>query len=374
MKHLHAPLMARIGFRGKLSTAYRLFIRLWWDRCAQTTPVPAMNVAATSLSPDHCILTHRVFTSFGDPFFRRAETDGAPVMVVQLGDKEAAIPLRSLQREFAIPDESDDGRMLGLIAQSLDFIAGLRIGDPLPAEVLSGQASWEPDAVHLQIANARLQWQLVAWLNSGTGAETPQLDAESLLQIADDPSRRQQVQRAFTKAAVALDLPASDAVIKLVEELAHELAYIEALRDRLLHRVTAMSNKLHRMAQAYRGDGSHLETLTQGRRLTAAALHQFSRRFDELDAQTGEVMAALRNADSQRTFIRSNRDWLYRTQRAWQSLLLEWDAAGIGFDEGILQLLSRSYQFLAPRFMPVTEWPAFTRPTQKQPKVRRMVW
>ena len=76
----------------------------------------------TRLAADHCTLTHRVFTSFGDPLFRQAETDGTPVMVVKLGEKEAAIPLRSLQREFAIPDDSDDGRMLGLIAQSLDFI------------------------------------------------------------------------------------------------------------------------------------------------------------------------------------------------------------------------------------------------------------
>ena len=136
-----------------------------------------------------------------------------------------------------------------------------------------------------------------------------------------------------------------------------------------------MAEKLNRMAQTYRGDGSHLETLTQVRRLTAAALKQIGHRFDELDAQTGEVMAALRNADSQRTFIRSNRDWLYRTQRAWQSLLAEWDVAGIGFDEGILQLLNRSYQFLAPRYMPVTEWASLSRPAKrKQDKERRMVW
>ena len=46
---------------------------------------------------DHCSLTHPVFTSFGDPLFRRAETDGTPVMVVLLGEREAAIPLRSMQ-------------------------------------------------------------------------------------------------------------------------------------------------------------------------------------------------------------------------------------------------------------------------------------
>src|SRR5262245_38632297 len=116
-----------------------------------------MDIDSGSAGADRCVLQHRVFTSFGDPAFRRSKTDGTPAMVVQLGEKEAAIPLRSLQREFAIPDDSDDGRMLGLIAQSLDFVAGLRIGDALPAEVLSGQASWEPDALHLQIAKAPLQ-------------------------------------------------------------------------------------------------------------------------------------------------------------------------------------------------------------------------
>jgi hypothetical protein len=334
-----------------------------------------MTIERDSGPADRCSLKHRVFAMFGEPLFRRSETDGTPVMVVLLGEKEAAIPLRSLQREFGIPDESDDGQMLGLIAQSLDFVAGLRIGDPLPAEVISGHASWEPDEVHLQIANARLQWQLVAWLNSGTGADSPNLDADALLQVADDPARRQQVQEAFAKAAEALGLPSREAVIQLVEDLARELAYIEALRDRLLRRVKAMAEKLNRMALSYRGDGSHLETLTQVRRLTGAALKQIGHRFDELDAQTGEVMAALRNTDSQRTFIRSNRDWLYRAQRAWQSLLAEWDVTGIGFDEGILALLNRSYQFLAPRFMPVTEWASATRPAiRQQDATRSMVW
>jgi hypothetical protein len=329
-----------------------------------------------SLTPaDHCHLEHRMFAMFGDPLFRRAEADGAPVMVVKLGEREAAIPLRSLQREFGIPDDSHDGRMLGLIAQSLDFVAGLHLGDPLPAEVLNGEASWQPDEVHLRIANARLQWQLVTWLNSGASGEVPHLDADALMQIADDPARKQQVQQAFAKAAEALALPSCEAVIHLVEELACELAYIEALRDRLLHRVMAMTDKLNRMAQAYHGDALHLETLTQVRRLTGTALKQISHRFDELDAQTGEVMAALRNVESQRVFIRSNRDWLYRTQRAWQPLLREWEVAGIGFDEGILLLLNRSYQFLAPRFMPVTEWTLLTRPARrKQDMARRMVW
>ena len=352
--------MAWFGLRSKLPGAYGLFTALCSDGHAMESTL--------------CVLTHPLFTTLGEPLFRRAETDGAPVMVVMLGEREAAIPLRSLQREFGIPDDSDDGRMLALIAQSLDFVAGLRIGDALPAEVWSGQASWQPDEMHLNIANARLQWQLVVWLSSGTGGDAPNLDADALMQVADDPARKQQVQQAFAKAAEALGLPSPEAVVQLVEELAQELAYIEALRDRLLRHVMGMMEKLNRMAQTYRGDGSHLETLTQVRRLTAAALKQIARRFEELDAQTGEVMAALRNADSQRTFIRSNRDWLYRAQRAWQTLLSEWDAAGVSFDEGMMLLLNRSYQFLAPRFMPVTEWVAVLRPGKKEKKVRQMVW
>jgi hypothetical protein len=297
-----------------------------------------------------------------------------PVMVVKLGERDAAIPLRSLQREFSIEDDSDDGRMLALVAQSLDFVAGMRIGDPLPAEVLTGDASWKPDEMHLRVANARLQWQLVAWLNSGTGDDEANLSLDALVQLTEDPVRKQQVQQAFSKAAEALGLETPDAVIQLVEELAQELAFIEALRDRLLRRVKGMMAKLNHVAQTYRGDSSHLETLTQVRRLTSAALKQIARRFDELDAQTGEVMAALRNADSQRTFIRSNRDWLYRTQRAWQTLLAEWDCAGTSFDEGMMLLLNRSYQFLAPRFMPVTEWIAVLRHHGKRNKVRQMVW
>jgi hypothetical protein len=53
-------------------------------------------------------------------------------MVFELGDKDAAILLTAMQREFDIGDESDDGMMLGLIARSLDFVSCLRIGTRCP--------------------------------------------------------------------------------------------------------------------------------------------------------------------------------------------------------------------------------------------------
>lgn len=316
-----------------------------------------------------------MFSRVGDPLFRRAESDGTPVMVVQLGDREAALPLRSLQREFGIPDDSADGRMLATIAGSLDFVACLRPGDALPAEVLTGAASWDPSPSHFQLAYARLRLQLVAWLRGNAGDASVPLEPQALLAAADDPALRQQVQEAFRKAAGELEQPSPEAVVALLEDLGRELAYIEALRERLFGRVQVMVAKLERLTQGFRGDASQLETLTQVRRLSGVALKQIGRRFTELDTQTGEVVAALRNLESQRTFIRSNRDWLYRTQRAWQPVLLDWDNAGFGFDEHTRALLLRTYQFLAPRFMAVTEWNSITRLMRKTEETkRRMIW
>jgi hypothetical protein len=157
----------------------------------------------------------------------------------------------------------------------------------------------------------------------------------------------------------------------MVEEIAGELAFIESLRERLLARITAMTAKIERLTRGPRPEGVTVETLTQVRRLTAKALREIRRRFDDLDAQTGEVMSVLRNADSQRAFIRSNRDWLYRSLRAWEPILGEWDPVQDACPRG---LLARTYRFLAPRFMSVTEWVSQTRPPAAKGHVRRMEW
>ena len=323
-----------------------------------------------------CRLKHPVFTQLGEPLFRRSEADSAPVMVVELGDREASLPLRAIQREFAIEDASDDGRMLGLIAASLDFVTSLRLGDALPAEVLTGDASWEPTAEHVRLAVARVHLRLAAW-EAGKGTEdNDALEGRTLIAAAEAPAVQAQVAAACRKAAVELTLPGPEAVTARVEELTQELGYIEALRERLLNAVRAVTAKLSRMVQSWRGDSTQLEVLTQVRALSGMALRSIGHRFEQVDANTGEVVAALRNLESQRSFIRSNRDWLYRTFRAWQPLLREWDGAGFGFDERVRGLLDRTYHFLAPRFMPVTEWLAALRSEREAIDVgqRGMVW
>ncbi len=182
------------------------------------------------------------------------------------------------------------------------------------------------------------------------------LDELALLRLADDPDLHRNVQAVMGRAALELGLPGVADVTRLLESLAEELAYIEALRDRLLRRVEAVFRKVARLHQQRTMQSGGAETLQQVKRLCGSALKQVRLRFAELDGQTGEVLSTLRNHETQRVFIRSNRDWLYRSQRAWDPILKQWDNVADELNEASWALLARTYQFLAPRFIATTEW------------------
>ncbi len=324
--------------------------------------------------PERCVLEHRMFSSLGDVRFRKSGTDGAAMMAISLGDREADIPLRSLGREFGIDSASPDGRMLELIGEALDFVSILQPGDRLPPEILTGEASWRPSPNHLRIASTRLRLQLVAWLMPDA-VQGGALNELVLLRLADDPDLRRNVQAVISRAAVELGLPSAADVTRLLEDLAEELAYIEALRDRLLRRVEAVFRKVVRLNQQRTTQLGGAETLLQVKRLCGSALKQVRLRFAELDGQTGEVLSALRNHEHQRIFIRSNRDWLYRSQRAWDPILKQWDTVGEQLDEATWALLARTYQFLAPRFMATTEWQTQRQHARRQTaEPTRVTW
>lgn len=297
------------------------------------------------------------------------------MLAMALGDKTATLPLRSLQLELGIEETSTDGRMLALIARALEFVNDLRPGDALPAEMLGGEASWKPDPVHLQLAISRIKLQLAAWLADGTGTEWCEADDDVILAMVDDPAIRQRVQEAFAEVARTLDLPSTEAVVELVQDVAYELAFIEALRARLLYRVEALSKRLERLARGLRVDATRFEVMARAQSLTGIAVARFRTPFEELDAQTGEVLAVLRNFESQRDFIRAHRDRLYASLRAWEPLLTEWGHAGASLDEKLWLLVGRTYRFLAPRYMPVQEWRSLSQaPARSTPQTRQLVW
>ncbi len=311
----------------------------------------------TTDAPDTCTLEHRIFHSLTDVLFRRAQTDDTPVMVMSLGERTAVVPLRALQRELGVADDSPDGRMFGLIAQSLDFVNGLQIGDKLPAEVLDGRASWTPGGTHRALAAARLRLQLAAWLRpEAAGVLMP--DAGSVRRLDDDPAMRQYVNAAMEQVARDLGLPGRTAVVDLLERLAEELSFIEALREGLLNRVLDLVARIESIGRTGRVNQKRAEMLTQVRRLGNTALKQITERFAAVDSQSQDVVTALGNLDSQCSLIRSSRDWLYRLSRAWEAILQDWEQAAGLPDVELWQLIERTYRFLAPRYMAVQEWQA----------------
>ena len=322
--------------------------------------------------PERCHLEHRLFATLGDVAFRRSDADGLPVMSVNLGEREASIPLRSVRHEFSIGEDTPDGRMLELIGTALDYVACLQPGDKLPLELRTGQASWEPAVEHTRIAGTKLRLQLVNWhAPHGRWGKRDATEAE-LLRLAGDPAFHEAVCAVSHRAAAVLGLEQARQVIALIEDLSGELSYIEALRERLLVRVEAAGRRCAALNPQARGSLGLAEMVGQVVRLITIARRQIRSRFEDLDAQTGEIISALRNVESQRCFIRANRDWLYRSQRAWDPLLKQWDDAPPGLDDGTAALFGRTYKFLAPRFMPTTEWQIAGR--AKRRRSRRMTW
>jgi hypothetical protein len=315
--------------------------------------------------PRRCELFNPAFALLGPATFRRAEADLTPVMVVALGEREAALPLRGLQRELHIEDASPDGRMLGLIAESLDYVSELRLGDELPAEVLDGGASWAPSAHHRAVAEARLRGQLLAWLDPQGGASLGELTAERLQR---DAHLRTRTLAAFEQAAAALGLREPQEVVSLVAIVAEELGYIEALREQLLVPVARLARLVERLGEGWRGDDERATTLVQVRRLSRNALGQIAQSFAEVDTQTSEIMTTLGNVEGQRSFIRSHRDWLYRARRAWAPTLQSWEGAEPYLTDAAWQRLAATYHFLAPRYMRAQEWtsPGLVRRARRQ--------
>ena len=326
-------------------------------------------------SSDICVFHHPGFAALSTPLFRLTEGDRLAALAYRFHGSDAVVPLPAVGKLFGIAPGSDDARKLQLVGQSLRFVTCLRLGDPLPPEVLTGEASWAPSAYHRQVAAARVQLQLVNWLG-GIG-DGRQITSQMLIVSLDDPTIRARVQEAIRRAAHELQIAGGiPAIAAAIGELAGELAFIEALRDQFLVRVHGLIRQLLRLGQ---GSGSippsRRETLFQVGRLATHALIAISTRFDQVDALTADILPALRGLEGQRDELRANRNWIYSMQIVWEPVLAEWEGGpGPAGSERVWKSLDRLYRFLAQRHMPAQEWQtAFAAPISGD-KARSLVW
>lgn len=302
--------------------------------------------------PDTVALEHVFFRKVDDLYFRLEQNTNQPLAVVTLGDEKLSLPLSGIMREFHIDPNSPDGVMLSLLSKGLKFVKGLRIGDPVPREVTDGEASWTPKEKHRQIAYHRLAMQVLGWLS---GDEHVISNPDELLQVAGDPTFRKRVNDAFGEAARALGLPSKEEVTVKIQDLSTELAYIEALRDEF-HAMQRMQRKTEVLRRLYRDEHSQLETANSLIRLVVLAVKEFEEKFETVDAQTGEIMSALKNLDTVKSYLRQHRNDIRVRMVAWDDLIAKWQDHPMKPGGPTEDLMRETYRFLAPRFMPVDEW------------------
>jgi hypothetical protein len=306
----------------------------------------------------------------GEPLFRLSEGTRLPSMVVRLEKQDAVLPLRSVAREFAIDPDSADGQMLTKIEMALDFVVALRIGDPLPSEVSDGQASWDPTDPDKRMAASRIRHNLVRCVLARQG------QAANLQEVVSGWEEAA-VNLALVKTAVAGaadllgDADAAE-VNRRVTILSDEMAYIEAMRRTLTRGIGRLKEKMLAV-QASVVPASRRDTVTRVQALARRGLKTITHRFDEVDIRLDGILAMLRDMESAVEWLRRQRDWLFRTNHAWDAMFTDWNSAPRHYDEFMWKAFERSYLFLAPRFMAFEQWSSL-HVKLKQTDVKIAVW
>jgi len=325
--------------------------------------------------PTHVELDHWFFKKVEGVRFQLHQSTGQPGVTITMAKNEAFLTLSSLRKEFHIEGDTADGLMLTRIADGLKYVKGLLIGDELPKEILTGEASWVPSPKHLAIAHQRVGMRLITLVSTDEPTTT---DPAELLALADDPAIKKKINESFEVAAVELGMKPEQKqeVIGFVNTLAGELGYIEFLREKFL-RIDNMRERIQKVRVLHSRTASIRESSDQVARLIERAKAEYQAFFDDIDERTSAVVPLLRNIDESIEYIRKMRDDLHVRFLVWDDLLKAWEPNLVEYSMQVGELLRKTHQFLAPRFMSFTDWTAIAREEQKKRarlRVQPMAW
>jgi predicted DNA-binding protein (MmcQ/YjbR family) len=302
----------------------------------------------------HFVFEHKLFSVEGCYFAADRKGD-KPKFLLPMGEEMAAIALGSLRQEFGIAEDSSDGQLLDIVAKSLKHVHEIRPKDSIPQELLDGSASWSVEERHRHAAHARVKIQLATLM---TGREDQVIDPDMIEMLADDPKIKKQVQEAFSLVAKKLGLEPDQKqeVINKIEQLGHELSFIEGLRERF-ECITTIPPKLDRLSKFYGNQTSTWEELDRVKILLRGAIEDIETVFDIVDAQTCEIMTVLRSFDLHVKHIRDARDDLHLRFMDWDDIIEPWQSEeGRERSDEVEQLIKQSYRLLAQKFPQTQEW------------------
>ncbi len=308
--------------------------------------------ASSEAGSTHFVFAHKVFEIEGCHF--SSTTRGEPRFKLPMGENVAAIAFPALRQEFGIVEESPDGELLKTVADGLKFVRVIRPNDAIPRELLDGSASWSVDDEHRVTAKNRLVVQLITWLS---GSEEIVRDAAQLEQMAKNPDTVGQLKIAFKEMAERIGTGdgGEKEIIRRIDNLAHELAYIEGLWAYFL-RIRNIAEKVDVARQLYGSDASIKEILERVALLIKPVIDDIEFRFDELEAQS-EVAKVLENHDAHIKTVRQSRDELHLATQIWSELSEKWqEQTATSRSDDLERVVQETYQFLAQHFPQGQEW------------------
>jgi hypothetical protein len=320
-----------------------------------------MTSRADETKPSNTLFTfeHKVFRVEGC-FFALHPADGEPAFYVRMGAVQVSVPMERLTREFQIASDSPDDRMLTAVRRALRLVKQVRPGDSIPSELIDGTASWTIDPRHFAIAFGRLRLMLISW---ASGGGTPPTSLDELEQILEDPSTRDRLTRASQLLGEQLGIADPARVLDGLDDVARDLAYIEALREHA-GKLRAISAAATRLASVYRSERSVMDVLVRVSALMPIPISEMDKAFSGVEALTRDVADVLRDATRSVSAIRTARDEIRHRLMRWEEIFVDWPENGHQRGDAAEQAIRRLYVFLSRHYRPEVSWssaPASTR-------------
>jgi hypothetical protein len=303
--------------------------------------------------PKAVAFEHPFFRTFENTHFRLSDPpEERPVLVGDMGDQDVTLTLTGVAREFRIDRQSKDGVMLDVVARSLEFVSALKLGDAVPVEVLTGDASWDAEAIHEERARRRVDLALVTWHEGG---EPAILDTKDIDEAYDGAQTETKRDGAIAALNEKLDIEGDPC--EQVEALISEFAFIEAMRDKHLAicRVKAVMTAIRKLHAKEMGVSGELEPVMRLLPIPVKTLHDI---LSDVDARVANTEAVFADFEETCNVIRVARNDLYRRMSAWDDVIEFWGGIDPRQPEtfNLLERVRDLYRFLAARYMPVDDW------------------
>jgi hypothetical protein len=303
----------------------------------------------------HFAFQHKVF-DVPEAVFKLDRTNSSVALHLQLGGVAASIDLRQIKRTFSIEPGSSDGLMLDMVEKGLRFVREIRPGDSIPNELLDGTAAWTIEPKHYERARSKVIVQLVKWMTEGESAIDSSVD---VLKLIESPEVKSKISDAFKAAAKQLGTDGKEMdkelITAMIGHLSNELAFIEALRDKVAG-YFLIKRKLKDFMAVYRNDRRIIETVERVNLLVNQPFGKLREQFQLVDAQTAEVMSSLRQLTATVKFLRGVRDDLREFVLLWGDLDLAWIDLRVARSPTCEAALMRTYRFAATHYSVTQRW------------------